>query len=230
MAATRRDRRLRDVQSRFGPAGGRRGAVPAPYVTDDPGDLECRGPHRVCRVSARFADAMQNLRSRRARRRVDQAGRRRRRAVPRHVPRHAADGGARRRGRADAKGSAGSKRAVVRLEPTETDRRVPHVGWNEVTPWVDSPLFDGDTARPPISTSCTRYHVVCATHRRGARDDALLRRLRVGGATRPGVRRAVPSREEPALGPAPPATISWRSDMLQAPSDSRRCCTRTSGS
>jgi glutamine amidotransferase len=31
---------------------------------------------------------------------------------------------------------------VVRLEPTATDTRVPHVGWNEVRPDPGSPLFD----------------------------------------------------------------------------------------
>jgi glutamine amidotransferase len=33
--------------------------------------------------------------------------------------------------------------SVARLAPTETDRRIPHIGWNEVRPAVDSPLFDG---------------------------------------------------------------------------------------
>jgi glutamine amidotransferase len=32
---------------------------------------------------------------------------------------------------------------VRRFVPTDTDRRIPHVGWNEVTPVRDSPLFDG---------------------------------------------------------------------------------------
>jgi glutamine amidotransferase len=32
---------------------------------------------------------------------------------------------------------------VVRLEPTDHDPRVPHVGWNEVYPTDDSPLFEG---------------------------------------------------------------------------------------
>jgi glutamine amidotransferase len=32
---------------------------------------------------------------------------------------------------------------VVRLEPTESDWRIPHVGWNEVHPTEGSPLFEG---------------------------------------------------------------------------------------
>lgn len=32
---------------------------------------------------------------------------------------------------------------VVRLTPTETDRRVPHIGWNEVMPRPECPLFEG---------------------------------------------------------------------------------------
>jgi len=32
---------------------------------------------------------------------------------------------------------------VVRLEPTAEDPRIPHVGWNEVHPTVDHPLFAG---------------------------------------------------------------------------------------
>ena len=33
--------------------------------------------------------------------------------------------------------------SVDRLEPTVEDPRIPHVGWNEVHPTVDHPLFDG---------------------------------------------------------------------------------------
>jgi glutamine amidotransferase len=33
--------------------------------------------------------------------------------------------------------------SVERLEPDTTDRRVPHVGWNEVVPSTDHPLFAG---------------------------------------------------------------------------------------
>lgn len=32
---------------------------------------------------------------------------------------------------------------VERLEPTDVDRRIPHVGWNEVTSVGDQPLFAG---------------------------------------------------------------------------------------
>jgi imidazole glycerol-phosphate synthase subunit HisH len=32
---------------------------------------------------------------------------------------------------------------VRRFTPTEQDRRIPHVGWNEVVPSAGSPLFEG---------------------------------------------------------------------------------------
>ena len=106
----------------------------------------------------------------------------------------------------------------VRLVPTEADRRVPHVGWNEVTPVSDSPLFDGI---PPATDFyfVHSFHVAVRRLGRRARDDAVLRRLRVGRAARAGVRRAVPSREEPAAGACGCSRTSWRSDA-QAPRDS----------
>jgi imidazole glycerol-phosphate synthase subunit HisH len=49
----------------------------------------------------------------------------------------------------------------VRFVPTADDRRVPHVGWNEVTPAIDSPLFDGI---PPGTDFyfVHSFHVECA--------------------------------------------------------------------
>jgi glutamine amidotransferase len=49
----------------------------------------------------------------------------------------------------------------VRLVPTAVDRRVPHIGWNQVTPTVESPLFAGI----PEGTDfyfVHSFHVLCA--------------------------------------------------------------------
>ncbi len=43
----------------------------------------------------------------------------------------------------DTKGLGWIAGDVVRLEPTTVDPRVPHIGWNEVDPVGDQPLFDG---------------------------------------------------------------------------------------
>ena len=49
---------------------------------------------------------------------------------------------------------------VRRLVPTETDRRIPHVGWNEVVATGDSPLFDG--IEPGVDFYFVHsYHFVC---------------------------------------------------------------------
>jgi imidazole glycerol-phosphate synthase subunit HisH len=57
--------------------------------------------------------------------------------------------------------------SVARLEATETDRRIPHVGWNEVRPVVDSPLFDGI---PPNAD----FYFVHSFHMTGASDAHVL--------------------------------------------------------
>jgi glutamine amidotransferase len=49
---------------------------------------------------------------------------------------------------------------VVRLEPTATDRRVPHIGWNEVYPRSDCPLFE-DTPDGTDFYFVHSYHVAC---------------------------------------------------------------------
>jgi glutamine amidotransferase len=61
----------------------------------------------------------------------------------------------------DAKGLGWFDANVVRLTPTEADRRIPHVGWNEVRPTRTSPLFDGI---PPGADFyfVHSFHVECA--------------------------------------------------------------------
>jgi glutamine amidotransferase len=49
---------------------------------------------------------------------------------------------------------------IRRLEATEQDRRIPHVGWNEVVPTGLSPLFDGIDARADFYFVHS-YHFVC---------------------------------------------------------------------
>lgn len=50
---------------------------------------------------------------------------------------------------------------VVRLTPAAGDRRVPHVGWNEVRPDGRCPLFDGIPSAADFYFVHS-YHVVCA--------------------------------------------------------------------
>ena len=131
-----------------------------PYVTDDPGDLSAADRVVLPGVGA-FPEAMQNLRARG----LDDA-----------LTKQVVDEGAPFLGVClgmqlmaaighevgPTKGLGWIEACCVRLEPTETDRRVPHVGWNEVTPWVDSPLFAGI---PPATDFyfVHSFHVVCAT-------------------------------------------------------------------
>jgi glutamine amidotransferase len=57
--------------------------------------------------------------------------------------------------------------SVGRLTATATDRRIPHVGWNEVRPVVDSPLFAGI---PPDAD----FYFVHSFHMTCGHDDAVL--------------------------------------------------------
>lgn len=51
--------------------------------------------------------------------------------------------------------------SVVRLEPSERDNRVPHVGWNEVDALADAPLLSG--IEPGTDFYFVHsYHMVCA--------------------------------------------------------------------
>ncbi|MDZ4826254.1 MAG: imidazole glycerol phosphate synthase subunit HisH [Actinomycetota bacterium] len=61
----------------------------------------------------------------------------------------------------DTKGLAWLSSQVTRLVPTATDRRVPHIGWNEVRPARESPLFAGI---PPSADFyfVHSFHVACA--------------------------------------------------------------------
>ena len=104
-----------------------------PYVTDDPGDLDAADRIVLPGVGA-FPDAMQQPAGARARRSARQAGVGRGRAVPRRVPRHAAHGRASGEEVEPTDGLGWIDARCVRFVPTEADRRVPHVGWNEVTP------------------------------------------------------------------------------------------------
>jgi glutamine amidotransferase len=49
---------------------------------------------------------------------------------------------------------------IRRLVPTEQDRRIPHVGWNEVVPKPGSPLFDGIDSGADFYFVHS-YHFVC---------------------------------------------------------------------
>ena len=131
-----------------------------PFVTDDPADLDAADRIVLPGVGA-FPDAMRNLRARGLDEALAKQVLPRGRAVPRRVPRHAADGRDRRRGRGDRRDSVGSTPgSCASCRPT--DPRVPHVGWNEVTPVDESPLFDGI---PPGADFyfVHSFHVACAT-------------------------------------------------------------------
>jgi imidazole glycerol-phosphate synthase subunit HisH len=130
-----------------------------PYVTDDPGDLDAADRIVLPGVGA-FPDAMHNLRARG----LDEAlakqvlhkgapflgvclGMQLMAAVGEEVE--------------PTEGLGWIDARCVRFVATETDRRVPHVGWNEVTPAVDSPLFAGI---PPGTDFyfVHSFHVACA--------------------------------------------------------------------
>jgi len=131
-----------------------------PYVTDDPGDLDAADRIVLPGVGA-FADAMRNLRSRG----LDEA-----------LAKQVLDEGAPFLGvclgmqlmadighegtPTEGLGWIGGR--CIRFVPSDGDHRVPHIGWNEVTASVDSPLFAGI---PPASDFyfVHSFHVVCAT-------------------------------------------------------------------
>ncbi|HTD50674.1 MAG TPA: imidazole glycerol phosphate synthase subunit HisH [Acidimicrobiia bacterium] len=145
---------LDSVRRAFEEVGGR------PYVTDDPGDLDAADRIVLPGVGA-FADAMRNLRSRG----LDEA-----------LAKQVLDQGAPFLGvclgmqlmaeighevtPTDGLGWIDGR--CIRFVPSDGDRRVPHVGWNEVTASVDSPLFAGI---PPATDFyfVHSFHVVCAT-------------------------------------------------------------------
>lgn len=61
----------------------------------------------------------------------------------------------------ETKGLAWLDASIARLEATEADPRIPHVGWNEVGPVRESPLFDGI---PPGADFyfVHSFHMTCA--------------------------------------------------------------------
>src|ERR1700690_2644818 len=130
-----------------------------PYVTDDPGDLDAADRIVLPGVGA-FPDAMRNLRARG----LDEA-----------LAKQVWEKGAPFLGVClgmQLMAAAGEEvepteglgwidAACVRFVATEADRRVPHVGWNEVTPAFDSALFAGI---PPGTDFyfVHSFHVACA--------------------------------------------------------------------
>jgi len=112
-----------------------------PKVTDDPRDLADADSVILPGVGS-YGDAMANLREKR----LDEA-----------MTERVRDGGApflgiclgmqlmARQG-SEGRGGVGLgwiDGAVRKLEPVGPDERVPHIGWNEVEPVANAPLFDG---------------------------------------------------------------------------------------
>lgn len=112
-----------------------------PHVTDDP--LELAEADRIILPGVgSFADAMSNLREKRLDAAMGE------RVVGDGVPFLGICLGMHlmaRRGHEgrSADGLGWIDGDVRRLEPTASDERVPHVGWNEVEPVDGAPLFDG---------------------------------------------------------------------------------------
>src|SRR6478609_991515 len=112
-----------------------------PFVTDDPGDLDAADRIVLPGVGA-FPDAMHSLRARG----LDDA-----------LAKQVWDEGAPFLGVClgmqlmaaighevePTEGLGWVDASVVRFVATDSDPRIPHVGWNEVTPSGDSPLFAG---------------------------------------------------------------------------------------
>ena len=131
-----------------------------PFVTDEPGDLDSADRIVLPGVGA-FPDAMHNLRARG----LDDA-----------LTKQVWDEGAPFLGVClgmqlmakighevePTEGLGWIDACCVRFVANDVDRRVPHVGWNEVNSWVDSPLFDGI---PPGADFyfVHSYHLACAT-------------------------------------------------------------------
>lgn len=130
-----------------------------PYVTDDPADLDAADRIVLPGVGA-FPDAMRNLRARG----LDEA-----------LAKQVIDEGAPFLGVClgmqlmaavgdeveETSGLGWVDARVERFVPTDADPRVPHVGWNEVTPVDGSPLFAGI----PVGADfyfVHSFHVACA--------------------------------------------------------------------
>lgn len=130
-----------------------------PYVTDDPADLDSADRIVLPGVGA-FPDAMRQLRARG----LDEAlakqvfhegapflgvclGMQLMTAISEEIVR--------------TEGLGWIDARCVRFVPTVDDRRVPHIGWNQVTPMIESPLFDGIPAGADFYFSHS-FHVVCS--------------------------------------------------------------------
>jgi imidazole glycerol-phosphate synthase subunit HisH len=130
-----------------------------PFVTDDPADLDAADRIVLPGVGA-FPDAMRSLRARG----LDQA-----------LAKQVFDEGAPFLGVClgmqlmaaigeeveETDGLGWIDGRCVRFVPTDLDRRVPHIGWNQVTATTESPLFDGI---PPGADFyfVHSFHVLCA--------------------------------------------------------------------
>jgi len=130
----------------------------APFVTDEPTDLADADLIVLPGVGA-FPDAMANLRGRSLDKALDDE------VLGNRVPflgiclgmqllaTTGHEGG-------ETAGLGWIDADVCRLRPTPEDTRVPHVGWNEVVPARETPLFDG---MPQASDFyfVHSYHVEC---------------------------------------------------------------------
>jgi glutamine amidotransferase len=130
-----------------------------PFVTDDPADFDGADRFVLPGVGA-FPDAMANLRARG----LDDA-----------LRKHVVDDRAPFLGVclgmqliaaighevAPTDGLGWIDASVVRFVATPEDPRVPHVGWNEVFPVCDSPLFEGIPAGADFYFVHS-FHVACA--------------------------------------------------------------------
>lgn len=112
-----------------------------PFVTDDPADLRSADRIVLPGVGA-FPDAMHALQDRKLDIALTEE------VIGRGIPflgvclgmqliaEHGEEGG-------DTPGLGWFPGRVIKLVPTEVDRRVPHIGWNELVPSQESVLFNG---------------------------------------------------------------------------------------
>ena len=143
-----------------------------PLVSSDPSDLR-RGDGIVLPGVGAFSAAMENLKARG----FDKGLREEleRRPVPllgiclgmQLLAERSLEGG-------ETQGLGLIEGEVTRLEPTEAEERVPHMGWNEVDPTGPSELFDGIDAG-------TDFYCVHSYHLRVREDHVLARTPYCGG-------------------------------------------------
>ena len=146
-----------------------------PFVTDDPGDLDAADRIVLPGVGA-FPDAMHNLRARG----LDEALAKQ--VLHERAPFLGVCLGMQLMAAVGEEvelttGLEWIDARVVRFVATEADPRVPHVGWNEVTPSEESSLFAGIPARADFYFVHS-FHVACASP-----DDVLATTPYCGGFT-----------------------------------------------